>query len=320
MSRPLKRDSLSWRLMKLRLWGALLGISWSGYAQAEPSSEETSETQLSTEGEGLGSESSSEPLVNEPLANEPGTQPDSQIAPLASGTPAEHPEPSNEQPPALIGPGAQAEPAPAQSPPARDYEGYSLETEPRTDGLEIVKPPALFQVALLWNGSLPLGSSSEFVDQLGIPGASVEVQLLALAPIRFGALVAWHTISQKEPGLFQDGPVAVSGLQVRELSGNHLQARVHYVLGEKKPAQGKAQFLPYVAAGLGGARSVRRVDIGIDRVIEEGWHFVVAPEAGLELPLGPVTVIASARLNYLFQAGNNPEQMYLNFNLGVGLE
>ena len=180
-------------------------------------------------------------------------------------------------------------------------------------------------VGLTWDLSIPLASTADFTNQVSVQGFGIEVKYLGLDKVglknvEVGGMVAWHTLAQKGYATFVDGDTTVSGTTVNEMSSNPLLLRAHYVFrsGDRPDAVGT--IVPYVAGGVGGARVLRRTDLGINRFVEESWHWAVGPELGIELPLGPATLLVSSRLNYLFGSGDGPEQLYVNLSVGAGLE
>lgn len=198
-------------------------------------------------------------------------------------------------------------------------------TAPSTTGLQPAKDPKQLLVAILWDFSLPLGNTSDFTSQFSLQGFSIEVKYLGFGNLGLGGMVAWHTMAEKKQRIYEVDDATLYGTQVREFSSNPLLARVHYTFRSTKKEEdpskeAKPQLTPYVAAGFGGSRVVRRVDTGVLGLSQESWHWMLGPEAGIEYPVGPVVVIGAARLNYLFGSGDGPEQLYANFSLGVGLE
>lgn len=184
-------------------------------------------------------------------------------------------------------------------------------------------------MGLLLDTSLPIGSTTNFVNTFSFQGFAIDVRYTAL-PVMIGAQVSWQTITEKSERTLDfevegTGQATFSGTMVTELSLTPLLAKVGYVFGKEKlntpPDKKKTPvtLLPYVALGMGGSRLVRRVDVGISRLLDESWHWTLVPEIGVEAPVGPVSILAAVRFNYLFSGDGAPEQLYMNFSLGVGL-
>ncbi len=252
----------------------------------------------------------------------PGAPPAAAEPTAPAAAPSEGPPPvvqPAEAPPAVVQPTAPA-PTGRAAPAAAADGGYN--DVPDEGNLEPIKEPALFMVGLGWDFSLPLASTADFTNQFSVQGFSIEVKYVGLGKLEIGGLVAWHTLAEKGFSTYTDptGEVTVSGTSVHEMSSNPLMLRAHYAFrqGERPDPIGK--LVPYVAVGVGGSRVLRRIDLGIDRFTRESWHWAVGPEVGVELPLGPATLLLSSRLNYLFASGGGPEQLYLNFTVGAGLD
>ena len=70
-----------------------------------------------------------------------------------------------------------------------------------------------------------------------------------------------------------------------------------------------------IAVGRGTADE--RLEIGIVAIEESSWHFGLAPEVGVMIPVGYYTnFIAGARYNYAFKSGDSPEYQWLTFSVG----
>src|SRR5690606_2277882 len=99
------------------------------------------------------------------------------------------------------------------------------------------------------------------------------------------------TLSEKTRRTTTYGPATISGVQVRETSSTPFTGKVFYALRDMK------KVIPYAGFGLGGARVVRRLDIGISRFTDESWHWAMVPEVGIEVPASSFDLLASARFN-----------------------
>ena len=175
-------------------------------------------------------------------------------------------------------------------------------------------------IGLALDTSMPVGSSTDFVDNFSFQGFLVDVSYHGLpktgpGTFGFGAAISWNTMSEKSDKTTTWKDETICGTVVTDLSVTPLVAKVQYAL--RNPG---SRFIPYVGIGAGGARALRRVDLGISRVTDDSWHWALVPEVGLEIPLGSFAILAATRFNYLFQAGDAPEQLFMNFSLGVGLQ
>ncbi len=208
---------------------------------------------------------------------------------------------------------AQAEPIPvAVPPPAEDDQGYSDGTEPLK---ETPEPESPFILGILWDMSLPLGSTRDCVDKYSVPGMSVDGRYRGFGNFGIGFTLAWHRMEEKSKETVSYRNATLTGTMAREVSSSPFTFKLSYALRDKQlPA------IPYVGLGLGGTRVLRRLDVGIARFVDESWHFALVPELGAEIPAGPVLLLLGTRLNYAIKTKENPGQLYMNFSLGVGFD
>lgn len=189
--------------------------------------------------------------------------------------------------------------------------------QPGTDHLveEEKKGPGNFMVVPQIEATFALGETAEFAGSFGIGGFGIDARYVGFRPWRLGGSVSWQTIAQrKEDESISSGNATYSGTMIKELSYNPLLAKVGYTLSDTKKLRTYASF------GLGATRSMRRVDTGIVSLFDEEWHFTIAPEAGVEVPVGPVHLVVSGRLSYLTPAGSINDQFLFNLCVGVGFD
>jgi opacity protein-like surface antigen len=169
-------------------------------------------------------------------------------------------------------------------------------------------------LGLLWDMSLPVGVTHDFVGKFSGRGFAVDGRYSGFGNFGLGVTLAWHILDQKTDTTTTWDAVTISGTQVREISSSPFTAKVFYALREQK------QFIPYAGVGMGAARVIRRIDMGIASVTDESWHFAFVPELGVEVPLKAATVLASTRFNYFVKNNDGPAQLYMNFSLGIGFD
>jgi hypothetical protein len=74
----------------------------------------------------------------------------------------------------------------------------------------------------------------------------------------------------------------------------------------------------YAGMGLGAYWISKRFDMGIWVSEEENWHFGLAPEAGVTVPVSFEThLLAGVRYNYAFKGGASTSHAYWSFMLGL---
>lgn len=162
--------------------------------------------------------------------------------------------------------------------------------------------------------SIPMGETSQFVSNVSLQGFSLDLRYFAWGNWGVGAQIAFSSLSEKtdEP-LDWDGYV-FNAVQVREQSFMPMTLKGVYAWRDLE------KFVPYVAAGLGASRTVQRVHVGWSELSEASWHFLMVPEVGAYLSVGPTVLFANARLNYLPPSGGQSTQLYGNLTLGVTVQ
>ena len=195
----------------------------------------------------------------------------------------------------------------------QEYDDGYNDSLPSSESL-LAQPDPKFMIGLGLDTSLPIGEAGEFARGFSFQGFSIDVRYLGFDEIQVGGMIAWHTMSNKLVDTIEEGPATLTGTMVRELSVTPMVAKLTYA------RLNKDGVVPYVSFGAGGARVLRRVDLGIARIVQENWQWALIPEAGVMLPVGPVMLMGAFRYNLLIAGSDQPTAQYLNFVLGVGLK
>lgn len=217
---------------------------------------------------------------------------------------------------------ASVEPGPAAGPVAAD----PVPVEPVAATTAVAAPTPIEELpqdgwvigGAAWDLSIPLGSTQEFAGNVSPGGFSLEARYIGLGRLSFGMFTGAHYMTAKDETTTVQGPVTISGTQVRSVASTPWLGRVHFSLMDVRTAAAQRRPVPYVAFGFGGARVLRTLDMGISGFSKESWHWAMAPEIGVQLPLNRAVFYLSSRFNYFVESGDGPEQMYLNVTLGAG--
>jgi hypothetical protein len=255
----------------------------------------------------------------------PAPAPAESVTPGAAGeepetVPAPAPTPAPETPqgveatPAAAPPAspkapASSEPPPATEEPIDDYDGASdvalVEEKPRPKNLSL---------GVAVDFTFPIAKTADFISKASIQGLSLDLRYYAWGNIGIGAGLALDSLSKKSTETVTWENATFTGTQVRELSYTPITLKGYYAWREQ------TRVIPYVAAGLGAARAVKRLTVGITGLAEASWHFAVVPEAGLQIPVGPTLLLTNVRLNYLPPSAGVGEHVFANFSFGLSIQ
>ena len=74
----------------------------------------------------------------------------------------------------------------------------------------------------------------------------------------------------------------------------------------------------YLGVNAGTYYIERRTDFSVVSAVTDNWHFGLAPEIGVAIPVRPaLAAVLSTRYNYAFASGNVDDQAYVSFGLGL---
>jgi outer membrane protein W len=167
--------------------------------------------------------------------------------------------------------------------------------------------------ALQWSMGQGIGSTYEFANDFSFGGFAVEGRYWVADQVTVGLLWGWNALHEKEEGRTHSTEnFAVTSTQVRWVDAMPLQLTAHYYL-----EVGNKKVLPYVGAGVGTAWTQRQLILPFTSYTQDSWHFAFAPELGVLFNTGSGGLMLSMRFNYAIKTDSAPEELWLNFNVGV---
>jgi hypothetical protein len=175
---------------------------------------------------------------------------------------------------------------------------------------------------LSWSISLPSGNTKDFsLDNESFRGITFTYRYFPQPNMSFGLYGGWHVFNgetletvEVDHEEFQG---AVTGKQWRYINSFPIMANVHFYSG----SPGRTQL--FLGVNAGGMVIEERLDINIWAIESSKWHWAVAPEVGVNLPLGYNAGLAiSAVYHYAFSAGEklvgeSSKHQYISINIGV---
>jgi len=153
-----------------------------------------------------------------------------------------------------------------------------------------------------WNFGFPNSNTKEYISNNSYRGLSIEGRRFIDKNISAGLFFGWNIFDQRlnEP-INIDGEGyggTISGTQLRYINSFPLMANIHYYVGKRKDVR----F--YLGAGAGVYYILQRLDLGVWRIDNDNWHFGLAPEAGILIPLDSQShILVNLKYNYAFDSG-----------------
>ena len=166
-------------------------------------------------------------------------------------------------------------------------------------------------MGLNYSMAVPMGGINEFINAGSFRGVNYEGYYEISPKLALGWLVGWNVFHTKlRNETYTNDNFTITGNQYRYQNEFPMLVRGMYLFGIQDGIR------PYVGAGTGVIYNVRRTDIGLFSVKKDAWHFTLAPEIGIYIPVGESLITSSIRYNYGVKARDIGQQSYFSFNLG----
>lgn len=178
-----------------------------------------------------------------------------------------------------------------------------------------------YMASIYYNMSFPVGRTSDFVKNPSFAGVSFDGKQFLNNNTALGLLFGWNVFNEEETGLQTFPSGAVYGNTAQYYNILPLMASVTYFTNTSRSAKTKFYMVGYV----GAYNVMQQLEIGVNTIENNNWHFGLAPEIGVYYQAGQTTNLTlSARYNYAFSSGealngdDSNEQSWINVNLGIG--
>jgi hypothetical protein len=178
-----------------------------------------------------------------------------------------------------------------------------------------------YLASLYYNMSFPLGRTSDFVKNPSFAGVTFDGKSFISNNTAIGLLFGWNVFNEEESGLQTFPSGAVFGNTAQYFNILPLMASVTFFPNTNRNVKTKFYMVGYV----GAYDILQQLELGVNTVENNNWHFGLAPEIGVYYQAGRTTNLTlSARYNYAFSSGealNGDEsnyQTWINLNLGIG--
>jgi hypothetical protein len=160
--------------------------------------------------------------------------------------------------------------------------------------------------------SIPIGNTSDFIDQASGRGFVAEFQVFTKRNITFGGELGHFTLYKRELNkIYTEGSASLSGVQYRYQQSYPIFATGNYF------ATTEGSVKPYGSLGLGTIAHNRRIDMGIFSSEDTYWQFALRPEIGILIaPSDSFGFKIGAKYYQSFASGGLDGQSNIGLNFG----
>ncbi|MFK5856894.1 MAG: OmpW family outer membrane protein [Bacteroidota bacterium] len=165
-----------------------------------------------------------------------------------------------------------------------------------------------------WSMGFPMGDMKDFTEQPSFRGFQIEGRSFVTANIAVGGMGSWNVFYENFGWTTQytDDNKTIYGYKRRYLNVMPLMVTGHYYFGQNG-------IQPYIGAGLGTYYIESRDFMGIYYVQGKDWHFGIAPEIGILMPVGMGNTGININFKYNMAAKTKEQQSYTWLGVNVGL-
>jgi hypothetical protein len=157
---------------------------------------------------------------------------------------------------------------------------------------------------------IPFSSTKEFTDQASWRGLSFDVDRFVGDNLAVGLGFAWSTFVKKDPdSYYEHDKTLLHGTQVRYINNIPMMARISWY-------QPLDMFETYFTLGVGTAWQETRREIGTFAFTGNYWHFALAPEVGVIVPMGSTYANVKVKYTHGFETSDGPSLSYMSIGVG----
>ncbi len=173
-----------------------------------------------------------------------------------------------------------------------------------------------------WNLGLPANKTEEYLNDVSYRGFSISGRRFIDKQNSIGFSTGWNIFDEKinEPINIQreQGSGVISGTQIRTINSFPLLVGFHHHFGRSDDMR------LFLGINTGTYYILQRLEMGVFIIDNDNWHFGLAPEAGLIIPVSDdgTGIQLNARYNYAFDSGTSfggdTNNYYSFWDFGIG--
>lgn len=173
-------------------------------------------------------------------------------------------------------------------------------------------------LSVQYSVGIGIGDMGDFISKPSFRGVLLEYRRSINSNLSVGIDFGWNVFYEKKDyDTYTVGTETLSGIQYRYQNELPMLAALDYNFsGEENP------FKPYAGLGIGTIYTERATDMGLWRLEQNPWQFLVRPEVGFLYELSySVSAKVAAKYYYGFAAGDLDEaQGYVSINVGLAFQ
>ena len=159
----------------------------------------------------------------------------------------------------------------------------------------------------------PASDTKDFTEGTSWRNFGVDIMAVVNPNTTVGVSFGLNVFDEITPTVSSISGVEIAGTQFRYINSVPILVNVRRYLGTGGGPR------PFIGVGVGPHLMKQRVDVGLWTISEDTWHFGVAPEVGLAVPVGnAVALVVNAKYNYTASAGD-PSRTHSYFGLNIGV-
>ncbi len=168
-----------------------------------------------------------------------------------------------------------------------------------------------------WYGGVSYGLATPVSDTKDFTGGTswrnwgVDVLAIVRPNTSVGVSFAWNVFNDVTTEVSSLQQVDIQGTQFRYINSFPMMLNIREYRGTP------GGMRPFFGLGVGTQLVKQRVDVGQWRISENTWHFALAPEIGVVLPVrSDAKLFISGKYNYAVKASDRTHS-YFAFNIGI---
>ncbi|MFC2126467.1 hypothetical protein ACFLU5_16885 [Bacteroidota bacterium] len=165
---------------------------------------------------------------------------------------------------------------------------------------------------LQYNTGFGVGDQNDYVESPSFRGMTfIDARFYVADYVTVGGAISWNIFYEDEFGTFNKDNTTINGAQYRYINSFPLLITVYKYWGDND------EITYYAGGGIGAYSIEQKTTMGLWEVVDDNWHFGLAPEVGVIFPLSNhAGFVINAKYNNAFKSGDSINFGYFGINVG----